>query len=122
SNLLFPVKGGALGRGFEAGSHRAIDLVAQAGAPVRAAADGVVLYSGLGIIENLHAVVLLHRDGWVTVYGAVREDGAAEAGTRVLRGEWIGRVAEREQGQSELHFAWHAAGAASDPTQLLIGP
>ena len=121
SNLLFPVKGGTLGRGFER-SHRAVDLVAGAGAPVRAAADGVVLYSGPGIVEKLHAVVLLHRGGWVTVYGALREDGAAEAGTRVLRGEWIGRVAEREQGSSELHFAWYATGTAADPSPLLIGP
>jgi murein DD-endopeptidase MepM/ murein hydrolase activator NlpD len=121
SNLLLPVKGGTLGRGFERGAHRAIDVMAEPGAAVRAAADGVVLYSGPGILEGLHAVVLLHREGWVTVYGAVREDGAAEAGTRVLRGEWIGRVAERAAGASELHFVWHVAGAPSDPTPLLIG-
>ena len=118
--MLLPIKGGTRGRGFES-KHRAIDFAAQPGAPVRAAADGVVLYSGPGIVENAGAVVLLHRNGWVTVYGALREDGAAEAGTRVLRGEWIGRVAEREQGQSELHFAWHAQGAFGDPTPLLIG-
>lgn len=121
SNLLFPVKGGTRGRGFE-GRHRGIDVTAEAGAPVRAAADGVVLYSGPGVYDDgLHAIVILHRNGWITVYGAVRADGAVEAGTRVLRGEWIGRVSERQGAASELHFEWHEGAAASDPSALLIG-
>jgi murein DD-endopeptidase MepM/ murein hydrolase activator NlpD len=122
SNLLWPVKGGRKGRGFQQGRHRAIDVDAAPGSAVRVAADGLVVYSGDGLRGYGHAIIVLHRGGWVTVYGSVRADGAAEAGTRVLRGEWIGRVAERRAGPApHLHFEWLVEGERNDPTGHFVG-
>jgi murein DD-endopeptidase MepM/ murein hydrolase activator NlpD len=122
SNLLWPVKGGQDGRGFQPDRHRAIDVDAAPGTAVRVAADGLVVYSGDGLRGYGHAIVVQHRDGWVTVYGSVRADGAAEAGTRVLRGEWIGRVAEQSAGRApHLHFEWLVEGKRSDPTGHFVG-
>ncbi len=127
SNLLWPVKGATLGRAFDGRGHRALDLHAAPGSPVRVVADGVVVYSGAKLPGYGHAIVVLHREGWVTVYGSVEPDGAAEAGARVLRGEWIGRVAEasraapKERRASHLHFEWLVAGQRRDPSASFTG-
>lgn len=122
SNLLWPVTSGGLGRGFELEGHRALDVNAAPGTPVRVAADGIVIYSGAGVRGYGHAVVVLHRNAWVTVYAGVAPDAAAEAGSRVLRGEWIGRVADGEpESPAHLHFEWRVAGEHRDPGDHFVG-
>ncbi len=122
SNLLWPVKDGAEGRRVETARHRGLDIDAAPGTAVRAAADGVVIYSGDGLRGYGYALVVLHRGGWVTVYGSVRRDGAAEAGARVLRGEWIGRVSEPRAGaRAHLHFEWLVGGEHNDPRDHFVG-
>ena len=121
-NLLFPVKGGREQVAFEAARHRAVDLEAELGAPVRASADGVVVYSGEELGRFGRTIVLWHRDGWVTVYGCMGAEGAAEAGSRVLRGEWIGRVGTGEaSSRPHLHFEWIEHGERRDPSQQFVG-
>ncbi|MDD9932789.1 MAG: M23 family metallopeptidase, partial [Myxococcales bacterium] len=122
SNLLWPVKGGYLSRGHGAGGHRGVDIAAQEGAGVRAAADGIVVYSGDGLAGMGHAVVLLHRTGWVTIYAGNRENGV-QAGDQVQRGQWIGRVGRSAAGsEPHLHFEWLQAGEHRDPSPLLTAP
>lgn len=116
SNLLRPVRGASVRRAFDARRHAALSLQGLPAAPVRAAADGVVVYAGQGLGEG-HTLVLLHRSGWLTVYGGVAEDAAAEVGARVLRGEWIARTA----GDSALRFEWIVDGKAADAAPLLVG-
>ncbi len=122
SNLLWPVKGGYLSRGHGAGGHRGVDIAAEEGSGVRAAADGIVVYSGDGLAGMGHAVVLLHRTGWVTIYAGNRENGV-EAGDQVQRGQWIGRVGRSAAGsEPHLHFEWLQAGEHRDPSPLLTAP
>jgi murein DD-endopeptidase MepM/ murein hydrolase activator NlpD len=122
SNLLFPLKGGRQARAFDPAQHRAVDLAGEASAAVRAAADGVVVYSGPGLAAHGHTIVLWHRGGWVTLYGCVRAEGAAEAGAHVQRGEWIGHVGACEAGAaSTLHFEWFDHGERRDPGALFVG-
>jgi murein DD-endopeptidase MepM/ murein hydrolase activator NlpD len=122
SNLLYPLKGGRDARAFEPARHRAVDLAAEMSAPVRAAADGVVVYSGEGLVRGGRTIVIWHRGGWVTLYGCVRAEGAAEAGARVLRGEWIGHVGTCESSVTPaLHFEWLDRGERRDPSTLFVG-
>jgi murein DD-endopeptidase MepM/ murein hydrolase activator NlpD len=120
SDLLWPLKGGGPGRGFSA-AHRALDLCAEEGVGVRAAADGVILFAGSGLAGYGQAVVLQHRRGWVTVYGSLREVDV-QPGAKVLRGEWLGRVGRvQPDDQPHLHFEWLDDGARRDPTPHLVG-
>jgi murein DD-endopeptidase MepM/ murein hydrolase activator NlpD len=121
SNLLWPVKGGQDGRGYDARRHRGVDVAAAAGAPVRAVADGIVVYAGDDLPGYGHTLVLLHREGWVTLYGSLLAEGAADAGTRVLRGEWIGRVGTVAESEPHLHFEWLSEGERRDPSALFVG-
>jgi murein DD-endopeptidase MepM/ murein hydrolase activator NlpD len=116
SNLLRPVRGGSVKRRFDARRHPALALQGPATAPVRAAADGVVVYAGQGLGTG-HTLVLLHRSGWLTVYGDVAEDAAAEPGERVLRGEWIARTS----GSAPLRFEWLVDGKPTDASEALVG-
>ncbi len=120
SNLLWPARGGRLERGFEDGHHRGLDVGAEAGTAVRAAADGLVVYVGDELPGLGESVVLLHRNGWVTVYGS-NDDVAVEVGQTVQRGEWIALVGESGAAEgAHLHFELHDRGAPRDPTGLLV--
>lgn len=119
-NLLWPVKGGALQRAF-APKRPSTEIAAPLGSAVRAAADGIVVYSGDGVPGYGNVVVLLHGNGWVTVY-AGNQDNAVQLGQRVLRGEWIAHVgAASGDEQARLRFEWLEGGARKDPRELLTG-
>lgn len=120
SNVLWPAKGGELVRGFEADGHRGLDVAAEPGTAVRAAADGIVVFAGEGLEGMGRTVVLLHKNGWVTVYGGNRAAHVAP-GERVKRGEWIAEVGATAAAEGpHLHFELHEAGAVRDPEPLLV--
>jgi murein DD-endopeptidase MepM/ murein hydrolase activator NlpD len=120
SNVLWPARGGRVARPFEPGGHRALDVEAEPGTAVRAAADGVVVYAGEELDGLERAVVLLHANGWVTVYGGTVELHV-EHGERVLRGAWIARLgAAGDDAAPHLHFELHQDGALRDPAPLLV--
>jgi murein DD-endopeptidase MepM/ murein hydrolase activator NlpD len=122
SNALWPVTGGRVERPYEAGDHRGVDIAAEPAAAVRAAADGVVVFAGEGLTGVDRAIVLLHRNGWVTLYGGDEgTDLRVEVGQRVLRGEWMARLGDGATGTApHLHFELHEAGGVRDPAPLLV--
>ena len=71
--------------------HNGIDIAAEAGTPVYAAADGVVYTTyedeGLGT-----TVVIRHTDGYVTMYSSLDGNVAVSAGDEVELGQTIGYV------------------------------
>jgi murein DD-endopeptidase MepM/ murein hydrolase activator NlpD len=115
SNLLWPLRGGDSPTHGRFRGRRHVDLAAESGTAVRAAADGMVVYAG-ALPSRGTAVVVLHKNGWVTVYGAVN-DVAVEAGQSVRRGEWLGFVA----GDRGLRFELVEGGRARDPRPLFVG-
>jgi len=120
--LLFPLKGGQPARAFDARTHAAIMLTAPIGAGVRAAADGVISYSGPALPRHgdakiAQSIVLQHADGTSSTYTASLSDSLPE-GTQVLRGQWLGRLAAASPA---LRFAYQREGKALDPSDLLVG-
>jgi murein DD-endopeptidase MepM/ murein hydrolase activator NlpD len=115
--LLWPVKGGAVA----ARRRSTLDIQAEPGSGVRAAADGVVVHSGDGLRGYGNVVVVLHPGGWVTVYDGTAEI-AVRRGDQVLRGQWIARVGgEADRTQARLSFEWLADGKRQDPRAVLTG-
>lgn len=92
--------GGSAGIGA---SRPGIDIAGRAGSPVRAVADGVVLYSGAGSAGYEELIVIRHGNGWVSSYAhnrrrLVREGQPVEAGMQIAE---MGRTgASRDM----LHF------------------
>src|SRR5690606_15251593 len=93
SRLLWPVDDGRWVRGYGYVRttrpdllHRGVDIAADVGAVVRAAADGIVAYSDNGVRGYGNLVLIVHPNGWVTLY-AHNPRTTVPAGYRVRRGE-----------------------------------
>lgn len=95
-----------------AAGNRGLDLAASPGEAVRAAADGVVVFSGQ-VAGALH-VVLLHADGLRSTLSFL-STASVFRGQRVERGEVVGTAA------GPVHFGIRSGEEYLDPTPFLRG-
>ena len=89
--LRWPARGQVVASfGSSEDGHRndGIDISVPEGTPVKAAENGVVIYSGNGLKEYGNTVLIRHDDGLVTVYGYAK-DLKVKRGDKVTRGEVI---------------------------------
>lgn len=95
-----------------------IDIRAAAGAPVKAAGPGEVLFSGW--LRGLGQVVIVnHGDNLSTVYANLGRTSVSE-GDAVRVGSVLGAVGNTgASGQYSLHFEVRQGGTAKDPMNYL---
>jgi murein DD-endopeptidase MepM/ murein hydrolase activator NlpD len=99
--------------------HRGLDLEAETGQPVLAAADAVVLFSG-ELYYAGNAVYLDHGQGLVTSYFHLSER-SVDTGGRVARGQVVGLAGDTGRStRSHLHFGVWALGRLVDPEPLFL--
>jgi murein DD-endopeptidase MepM/ murein hydrolase activator NlpD len=126
--LLWPIDEGRWVRGFGYVRttrpdliHRGVDISAPVGTVVRAAADGIVAYSDNGIRGYGNLVMIVHRNGWVTLY-AHNARTTVQPGYRVRRGERIALVGTTGITHGpHVHFELWQDGHAVDPSALFDG-
>lgn len=98
-----------------------VNLKASAGAPVRAAADGVVAYAGDGIPGFGNLVLIKHADGYVTAYGH-NQALLVVRGKHVKRGEVIARAgATGAVTEPQVHFELRRDRVPIDPSRVIGG-
>lgn len=96
-----------------------INIAAQRGATVRAAAPGVVAYAGDGLKGFGWLVLIKHGDGWVTAY-AHNDTILVKRGDKVRGGEPIARAgATGAVDRPQLHFEIRRGRRAVNPLELL---
>ena len=89
------------------------------GTPVKAAENGVVIYSGDGLKEYGKTVLIRHDDGLVTVY-AHAEKLNVNRGDKVTRGQVIANSGMSGVAKTpRLHFEVRKNASPVDPTQYL---
>lgn len=102
--------------------HNGIDLAAEDGTPILAAADGEVFSvkedEALG-----HMVIIRHDEGYTTRYGSLAEDVMVKAGDPVTAGQTIGyagdsAITENTMG-SHVHFSVTRHDQPVDPAEFL---
>lgn len=128
NRLLWPVDGGNYVRGFGYVRHTrpdlrhdGVDISAPVGTTVRAAADGIVAYSDNGIRGFGNCVILVHPNGWVTLY-AHNSRTTVQPGWRVRRGERIALVGSTGISRGpHVHFEMRRDGRVVDPLALFDG-
>jgi murein DD-endopeptidase MepM/ murein hydrolase activator NlpD len=99
--------------------HRGLDMEAETGEPVLAAADGQVLFSG-ELYYAGNAVYLDHGQGLVTAYFHL-SGRSVLAGGRVARGQVLGLAGDTGRStRSHLHFGVWAFGRPVDPAPLFL--
>ncbi|HET9835572.1 MAG TPA: peptidoglycan DD-metalloendopeptidase family protein [Rhodanobacteraceae bacterium] len=102
------------------GSGAGLDIAGSAGDPVRAAADGVVVYSGNGLIGYGELIIIKHSDTYLSAYGHNRERLVKE-GEHVRAGQMIAEMGSSGAPREELHFEIRKNGKPVDPTDYLPG-
>lgn len=118
--LDWPVRGEILRRFGPVGMgerNNGINIGAPLGSPVRASAAGRVGYVGDTLPGQGLTVLVLHRDGWRTVYGHLGSTTVRE-GDDIAAGAQLGTVGDTAgDGQPSIHFeVWRMQG--DQPTAL----
>ena len=105
--MQWPVRGDILRRFGPVGMgerNNGINIGASAGTEVKAAAAGRVAYVGDDLVGQGLTVLIVHRDGWRTVYGHLGS-ATVRDGAEVRAGQAIGTVGlTAGDGRPSIHF------------------
>jgi murein DD-endopeptidase MepM/ murein hydrolase activator NlpD len=115
--FLWPVDG-ALIQGFgtrpDGGRNDGLNISANAGDPVRASADGQVVYAGDQVPSFGNLVLIKHEGGWVTAYAHMSKI-LVKNRDQVTQGQQIGVVGQTGQVDApQLHFEIRYAASPKD--------
>jgi murein DD-endopeptidase MepM/ murein hydrolase activator NlpD len=101
--------------------HEGIDVMAEIGTPIYAAAGGVVIFSGTHP-QYGNMIEIDHGNGLITRY-AHASKRLVKVGDLVVRGVEIGKVGKTGRATgSHLHFEVRRGGASVNPKQFLRSP
>ena len=119
--LRWPVTNGRFVRGFGSGEgayHLAMDIAGDMGWNVRAAAAGIVAYSGDQVPGFGNMVLVIHPGGWVTLY-AHNSVNFVVAGERVPAGGVLAELGSTGISRGpHVHFELIYDGENCDPASL----
>jgi len=115
----WPADGHLIGR-FVAGdaTRQGVDIAGSSGQAVRAAADGVVVYSGAGLVGYGELIIVKHSETWLSAYGHNRKRLVNE-GQNVKAGQQIAEMGSSGASREMLHFEIRHNGKPVDPLQYL---
>ncbi len=99
--------------------HEGIDIPGRIGTAIVAAGDGKVIYSGSGIGGYGNITVILHDNGYHTVYAHAKEN-LTVAGQRVYKGQVISKLGKTGRSTGpHLHFEIRRNSRPLNPTNVL---
>ncbi|UZW63354.1 peptidoglycan DD-metalloendopeptidase family protein [Lysobacter enzymogenes] len=115
----WPADGPLLGR-YVANepTKQGIDIGGAPGTPVRAAADGVVVYSGTGLVGYGELIIVKHNEQWLSAYGHNRKRLVNE-GQLVKSGQQIAEMGRSGAARDQLHFEVRYNAKPVDPLLYL---
>lgn len=118
----WPVRGAVIagyGSNVDGNRNDGIDISVPQGTPVKAAENGVVIYSGNGLKELGNTVLIRHDDGTVTVYGNADKLNVTR-GQKVTRGQVIANSGmSGKASRPKLHFEVRKNASAVNPMTFL---
>jgi len=97
---------------------KGIDIAGSPGDPIKAAADGKVMYIGNGVRGLGNLVIVNHDNGFITVYGHNRTL-LVKTGQQVKRGDRIAELGQTDTTSPRLHFEVRRRGTPVDPLRYL---
>ncbi len=115
----WPAEGQLVNR-FSAGdpTRQGIGIAGSSGQSVTAAGDGVVVYSGSGLVGYGELIIVKHDDDWLSAYGHNRSRLVNE-GERVRAGQQIAEMGRTGAARDMLHFEIRHNGRPVDPLSYL---
>jgi len=119
TSWLWPITGKVIKR-FSAAdeSSRGIDIAAEEGQQVLAAAPGEVVYSGRGLIGYGELIIIKHNQNYLSAYGN-NKTRLIQEGDRVSAGQVIATSGRSGSNRPVLHFEIRKNGKPVDPLRYL---
>ncbi len=99
-------------------TRQGVDIAGKSGDPVRAAADGSVVYSGNGLIGYGELIIVKHSPGFLSAYGYNRKRLVKE-GDAVKSGQVIAEMGSSSASRDSLHFEIRKNGKPANPLDYL---
>lgn len=98
--------------------HKGIDIAGQEGAPVKAAGDGEVIYSGKSQDGYGNLIIIKHPKNFLSAY-AHNQKIMVQEGDSVMAGQKIAEMGRTGTNSVKLHFEVRENGKPIDPTEVL---
>jgi lipoprotein NlpD len=114
----WPAQGSLIKRFQSGDSIPGVEIAGNTGDSVRAAADGVVVYSGNGLVGYGELVIIKHNDSFLSAYGH-NSKRLVKEGQRVSAGQQIAEMGSSGATRSELEFQIRKDGNPVDPLGYL---
>ncbi|ABS76802.1 peptidoglycan DD-metalloendopeptidase family protein [Coxiella burnetii] len=115
----WPAKGRLIGH-YSVGmaGNQGINIAGHYGEAVRAASDGVVVYSGAGIRGYGNLIIVKHTNTYLSAY-AFNKRILVKEGSRVRAGQKIAEMGRTNSGRVMLHFEIRRNGQPVNPLRYL---
>jgi lipoprotein NlpD len=113
----WPADGQVLNRYTESDS-KGVDIAGTRNAPVRAAANGRVVYQGSGLRGYGQLIIIKHNDEFLSAY-AHNDRIHVKEGDAVKRGQKIADMGSTGTDRVKLHFEIRRQGVPVDPLKYL---
>lgn len=114
----WPIRGPMLRAFHHDGKGKGIDIGGSLGSPVKAAAKGVVVYSGNALKGYGNLIIIKHNEDFLSAYAHNRELKVKE-GERVNLGQEIATMGKTGVEQVKMHFEIRYKGKPVDPLRYL---
>lgn len=98
--------------------HPGISIAGRFDSPIRAAADGIVVYSGDGVRGYGNLIIVKHNNSYLSAYG-FNERNMVFVGDRVHAGHIIARMGKNDGGRTLLYFEIRRDGVPVNPLRFL---
>ncbi|CAE6892398.1 peptidoglycan DD-metalloendopeptidase family protein [Paraburkholderia domus] len=116
-SLAWPA-GGSVVEAFQPGETRGIEIGGKPGDPVRAAADGKVMYAGTGLNGYGSLIIVQHNKDFLTAYSHNRKL-LVKIGDIVRQGQQIAEMGDENNSRVSLGFELRHDGKPIDPMPYL---
>lgn len=117
-NWRWPADGQLIKRFQSGDAIPGIEIAGKSGDAVRAAADGVVVYSGNGLVGYGELIIVKHNDSYLSAYGH-NSKRLVKEGQRVTAGQQIAEMGSTGASRDELQFQIRKDGNPVDPLGYL---
>ena len=116
-SLAWPAQG-TVNRTLARPSPFGLYVLNKEGTPVKAVADGQVIYADNGLRGYGNLIIVQHNQTFLTAYGN-NQSLLAKEGQQVKRGQQIATMGNSDASRTQLHFELRENGQPVDPSRYL---